>query len=59
MCVSILPACKSVFHVAGANGSQKRIVSPLELELQMIIGYHKVLGIKPGCSSSASSGLNH
>jgi hypothetical protein len=49
----------SVHHVPGANGGQKKILGPLELELQMIISYHEVLGIEPGSSGRASSALNH
>lgn len=38
---SILPACMSAYHMcAGAQVNQKRVLDPLDLELQMVVRYH-------------------
>lgn len=50
MCMSVLPACMSVYHVCavlGARGGQNGVSGPLELGLQMF-GSHLVgLGSYP------------
>ena len=42
----------------GAQGGQKRVLDPLELELQMVGATMWVLGIEPRQSARASA-LNH
>jgi hypothetical protein len=38
---------------------KKRASCPLDLELQMVISHHWVLGIKPGSSARTANALNH
>lgn len=38
--MDVLPECMSVDHIVpGASQSQKRALSPLELELQRVVSY--------------------
>lgn len=39
-----LHVCLYTAHVSGAHGGQKRIVNPLELELQMVVSCHMGAG---------------
>ena len=52
----------SEHHLAawyGVFGYQKRELNPLELELQMVIRYPVVLGLKPGSSERIVNAINH
>ena len=41
MCMSVPPVCVHVYYIhAGARGGQKRVLDPLEVELQMFVSYH-------------------
>lgn len=40
----------SVHDVPAAHGDQKRVLNPLELELQMVLATMWVLAIEPGSS---------
>jgi hypothetical protein len=40
--------CLCTMCVPGAHGGQKRAPDPLDLELEMVVMHHVVLGIKPG-----------
>lgn len=47
MCLSALPTYMHVPHVCSACGGQKRVLDPLELQLQMIVGCYWVLETWP------------
>lgn len=57
MCMSILRTWMWTTCEPGALGGQKRMSDPLELELQMIMSHHKVLGIQPRSSERAVQAL--
>lgn len=44
--------------VPGAHGGQKRVLDSLELELQMVVSCHRVLGTEPRSPGRAMSTLN-
>lgn len=44
MCMRVLSACMSVYHVPGALGGQKRESDPLTLESQMVVNRHVSAG---------------
>ena len=52
MCVGVLPACMHVYMYVcmcticrrGYHGGLKRVSSPLELELAMIVSHHEGVG---------------
>ena len=47
MCNSVfLHVCMCAVYMSGAYRSQKMVLNPLALELQMVVSYHGVLGIK-------------
>lgn len=55
-CLGVLPAfyvCAP--HVCSDHGCQGRTSDPPELELQMVVGCHVVLGTNPGSSTRATS----
>lgn len=54
----VLPTCMSVNHMfSWYQGSQKRTLNLLELELQMAISHHVVLGVKPESSERVGKAL--
>ena len=44
--------------VPSIQGGQKRVSDPLELELQMVVSYHVILGAEP-VSPARTSAFNH
>lgn len=40
MCMNALYVCVSITCMSGAYGSQKRVLDPQELELQMDVSHH-------------------
>ena len=47
MCMSVfacMHACMCTVHILGAYRGQKRVLDPLEMELQMAVNHHEVLG---------------
>lgn len=65
MCTDVLTACKSGYHIhAGLEKGQKRMLNPLEPELQMVISRNAGAGIRTQIlcesrSSQCSSLLSH
>ena len=47
-----------VLSLSVAQGSQKKMSDPLELELQMVESCHVVLGIEPGTLEEQSGLVN-
>lgn len=54
MCACGLPECVSVHHVQ-TQGGQKRTLGPQELELQMAVMGHVVLGVELWSSIRAAN----
>lgn len=56
MCIGVLPACISVYHVCvWCPWSPEEGVDPLEVELQMLVSCFVVLGIIERRSSARSA----
>lgn len=60
MYVGIFPTCMSTLHVlCGAHWGLKRMAGHLELELEMVVSLHMVLGIEPQASGRAARAFKH
>jgi hypothetical protein len=56
-CIGVQPGSGSVRHVVAQEG-QKRMLGPMELELETVVRYHAGAGNKPRASATAASAPN-
>lgn len=56
-CFTCMYVC--VLHVDSTHKGQKRASDPLGLELQMLVSYRVLLGLRPRSSAKPASALNH
>lgn len=59
MWVFSLYVCLNCIHVSGAHWGLKRVAGHLEVELEMVVSLHTVLGIEPQPSGRAAGAVKH